>query len=287
MNGGADGALEGNMKKYLLIIFIFSLLLIGCSKNTEQLYEKMMSISKDSKQKIYLSFFEVNGSSGNKYYDKIISLKEINIDYLYKQAMTCEKTNFVFELMNYELATGDIALSILWDKYQFDNEDINKLFPENIATEYKKNGSIILYKWIQKEKKNRIYIVNKTFELLQEKEMINKEVDIESIKKLVNYKYAKAGNYIVTCEFLRNGPTVTGIAWPKYYLWISIFNSNTYDLAADGAIRLALLGYEEATRKVDITDYVCFNNEKQNKEDFTRVFPQAVCEKIFYRNNIK
>ena len=29
------------------------------------------------------------------------------------------------------------------------------------------------------------------------------------------------------------------------------------------------------------------NNEKQNKEDFTRVFPQAVCEKIFYRNNIK
>jgi len=103
----------------------------------------------------------------------------------------------------------------------------------------------------------------------------------------VNYKYSKAGNYIVTCEFLRNGPTVTGIAWPKYYLWISIFNPDTYDLAADGAIRLALLGYEEATRKVDITDYVCFNNEKQNKEDFTRVFPQAVCEKIFYRNNIK
>ena len=138
-------------------MFASSLLLIGCSKNMEQLYEKMMSISKDSKQKICLSFFEVNGSSGNKYYDKIINLKEINIDYLYKQAMTCEKTNFVFELMNYELATGDIALSILWDKYQFDNEDINKLFPENIATEYKKNCSIILYKWIQKEKKQDIY----------------------------------------------------------------------------------------------------------------------------------
>ena len=70
--GRADGALEENMKKYLLIIFVFSLLLIGCSKNTEQLYEKMMNVSKDSKQKIYLSFFEINRSSGNKYYDKII-----------------------------------------------------------------------------------------------------------------------------------------------------------------------------------------------------------------------
>jgi len=63
LNGRADGALEENMKKYLLIIFASLLLLIGCSKNTEQLYEKMMSVSKDSKQKIYLSFFEVNLST--------------------------------------------------------------------------------------------------------------------------------------------------------------------------------------------------------------------------------
>jgi len=274
-------------KSYFLLASIkySSLLFMNCKQNRDQLFEKMISSASKRKEKVYLSFTDVNHKSGNKYYDYIINSKGINLDYYYKWALTNQETNFVFELMNCELTTGDLALSILWDRFKFNDENIEELFPVEIVSEYRKTGSSTLYKWIQEDLNHRIYITNKTMEIILQKEGINREININEIKQNILKNYVKGKDYIITCEFLRYGPTVSGVAWPKYYLWVSIFNPKSYQLIANGAIRVALIGYEEEPQELDITDFIKF--DKQNIEEFEQVFPHAVVERIAYRNDIK
>src|SRR5262249_3284982 len=43
----------------------------------------------------------------------------------------------------------------------------------------------------------------------------------------------------VEYELLRNGPTQTGIAYPKYYAWVRIYEGST--MLEEGAVRLAAM----------------------------------------------
>ena len=282
-----DVVVEKMKKKYLLIVIIFSLIFINCKQNRELLFEKMISSASKRKEKIYLSFNDANQKSGNKYYDYIINSKGINLDYYYKWALTNQKTNFVFELMNCELTTGDLALSILWDRFRVDDENMERLFPIEIVDKYRKTGSNNLYKWVQKDINHRVYITNKTMEIILQKEGVNREININEIKKSIMKKYVKGRDYVITCEFLRWGPTVTGVSWPKYYLWINIFNPNSYELVAEGAIRVVLIENEKESQKLDITDFIKFDDNKQNIQEFEKVFPHAIVEQIAYRNDIE
>ena len=93
-------------------------------------------------------------------------------------------------------------------------------------------------------------------------------------RDLAKYFLALYGPTTVKWEFLRDGPTQSGVSYPKYYLWIEI--NNGQKLVSEGAVRVAAI---DKTR-FDITNYVDINQIKDKSTDIYNIFPRAVCEKI-------
>jgi len=78
----------------------------------------------------------------------------------------------------------------------------------------------------------------------------------------------------VTYELLRDGPTQTGIAYPKFYVWVKI---KTGEKPIDeGAVQLAAIG----KKYFDVTDFLSITEIKSNPEAIYKVFPRPVCDKI-------
>jgi hypothetical protein len=95
------------------------------------------------------------------------------------------------------------------------------------------------------------------------------------LNKYFSNQYSKEVN--VEWEFLREGATQTGIAYPKYYLWVKIYDQTIF--LSEGAVRLAAIDKKEfnITHFVDITDI------KNQNIDIYSIFPQPVCDKIKLR----
>ncbi len=75
-------------------------------------------------------------------------------------------------------------------------------------------------------------------------------------------------------EFLRDGPTQSGVAYPKYYVWVRILHSN--ENISEWAVRLAAM--EKTHFKV--THAVSRQEVEGKKVDIFAIFPRAVCEEI-------
>lgn len=82
------------------------------------------------------------------------------------------------------------------------------------------------------------------------------------------------GQVTVNWEFLREGPTQTGVAYPKYYLWVKI--SKAEKLLDEGAVRMAAIEKTE----FEIINYVSIAEIKNKSRDIYLIFPRPVCEKI-------
>ena len=93
-------------------------------------------------------------------------------------------------------------------------------------------------------------------------------------RDLEKYFLNKFGEVAVKWEFLREGPTQSGVAYPKYYLWTTIYADDK--LLEEGVVRVAAM---EKTR-FEITDFVNINKIKNNVKDLYTIFPKSVCEKI-------
>jgi hypothetical protein len=93
-------------------------------------------------------------------------------------------------------------------------------------------------------------------------------------RDLEKYFLNKFGVVTVKWEFLREGPTQSGVAYPKYYLWTKIYADDK--ILEEGAVRVAAM---EKTR-FEITDFVNINKIKNNVKDLYSIFPKSVCEKI-------
>ncbi len=93
-------------------------------------------------------------------------------------------------------------------------------------------------------------------------------------RDLERYFSKTFGQVSVKWEFLRKGPTQTGVAYPKYYLWIKIYYGD--ELLDEGAVRIAAI---EKTG-FDITDFVNIKDIRQKSKDIYMIFPKPVCEKI-------
>lgn len=89
------------------------------------------------------------------------------------------------------------------------------------------------------------------------------------LQKSVNVEY----------ELLRNGPTQTGIAWPKYYAWVRVYEGSK--LIDQGAVRLA------AVRKTEfgITDFVSKTEIRKDAQSVRRIFPAALSPAIVAKAN--
>lgn len=88
-------------------------------------------------------------------------------------------------------------------------------------------------------------------------------------------KYSKSVN--VSWEFLREGPTQTGIAYPKYYVWVTVLDRGKE--LAQGAVRLAAI----EKKRFEVTHFVDVGDMKGGKTDIHSIFPAPVCETIAKR----
>lgn len=78
----------------------------------------------------------------------------------------------------------------------------------------------------------------------------------------------------VEYEFLREGPTQTGISYPKYYLWVRCFTGGK--LTAEGAVRVAAVDQ----KGFDVTDFLSAKEIVTSPDEAAGIFPAALLDKI-------
>jgi hypothetical protein len=78
----------------------------------------------------------------------------------------------------------------------------------------------------------------------------------------------------VDFELLREGPTQSGIAYPKFYAWVRIAGGKSPD--SRGAVRLAAIDKV----RFDVLDFVSERMIRKDQEGIRRLFPGPVCERI-------
>ena len=82
-------------------------------------------------------------------------------------------------------------------------------------------------------------------------------------------------------ELLRVGPTQSGIAYPKFYLWLRATNAEK--TVIEGAVRVAAL----EKKRFDVTDFVPRADMVSHPDALDRIFPQALIEKILIKAGVK
>jgi hypothetical protein len=78
----------------------------------------------------------------------------------------------------------------------------------------------------------------------------------------------------ITYELLRRGPTQSGVAYPKFYLWVSAA-SGQGDVMA-GAVRVAAIDRV----RFEITDFVARADIVKNPDGLASIFPAALLPAI-------
>ncbi|QQG37491.1 MAG: hypothetical protein HYS26_02530 [Candidatus Kaiserbacteria bacterium] len=93
-------------------------------------------------------------------------------------------------------------------------------------------------------------------------------------RDLTSYFTQKLGTDAeVKYELLRNSPAQSGVAYPKYYIWVVVDSTNS---RLEGAIRVAAV---EKT-SFDVTDFVSKDEIMANPNVLQQIFPQDVISKI-------
>lgn len=97
----------------------------------------------------------------------------------------------------------------------------------------------------------------------------------------LNSYFTSASKKPVSVEYdlLRDFPTQTGIAYPKYYAWVRI--SDGTSVIEQGAVRLAAC--DKTTFQV--TDFVSKARIQQDPEMIRSIFPAQLCPAIVSRAN--
>jgi hypothetical protein len=79
---------------------------------------------------------------------------------------------------------------------------------------------------------------------------------------------------LVEFEFLRDGPTQSGVSYPKFYVWVRVNGGEAPDKR--GAVRLAAV----ERKRFEITDFVAESEIRKDRDRIYSIFPAPVCEKI-------
>jgi hypothetical protein len=75
-------------------------------------------------------------------------------------------------------------------------------------------------------------------------------------------------------RLLREGPTLSGTAYPKYYAWVRIFDGS--NLTNEGPVRLAAI---ERSR-FEVADFISSSTIRTDPSSIERVFPAALVSGI-------
>lgn len=96
-------------------------------------------------------------------------------------------------------------------------------------------------------------------------------------RDLEKYFSSKYGIVSVKWEFLREVPTQSGVAYPKYYLWTKLYKGE--NILTEGAVRVAAI----EKKNFEVTDFINLEELKNKTKDIYSIFPVPVCEKILSR----
>lgn len=134
-----------------------------------------------------------------------------------------------------------------------------------------------------REKNNMLIVNGEEFkiEVQNDKTLFYTSVpDMPIIEKSLNrdleiyFKEKYKKEVRVQSEFLRKGATQSGIAFPKYYLWVKIYDGPQE--IDRGAVRVA----NTDAYKFSVTDFVTRNEIMKDPNHIYSIFPAPVCEKI-------
>jgi hypothetical protein len=81
-------------------------------------------------------------------------------------------------------------------------------------------------------------------------------------------------NYNVRYEMLRDGPTQSGIAYPKFYVWVRVSDRDT--VVREGAAQLAAIARE----RFEVTHFIERAEIERDRAQLQMVFPAAVVSMI-------
>jgi hypothetical protein len=102
------------------------------------------------------------------------------------------------------------------------------------------------------------------------------------IRDLTAYlKPAHGDGLTVNYELLRDGPTQTGIAYPKFYLWLRATNAEK--AVIEGAVMIAAID----KKRFDVRNFVPRSEIISHPDSIARIFPQALIEKIHAKAEVK
>ena len=88
------------------------------------------------------------------------------------------------------------------------------------------------------------------------------------------FNSAREKSIIVEHELLRDGPTQSGVAYPKFYVWVRVLQHGT--VLKQGAARLAAIHRQ----RFEVISFVPEATIRADPKALASVFPGPVCEKI-------
>jgi hypothetical protein len=88
------------------------------------------------------------------------------------------------------------------------------------------------------------------------------------------FKDTKQRSVTVAYELLRDGPTQSGIAYPKFYAWVTVRDGTT--VVDQGAVRVAAV----QKKFFDVTHFVSEADIKRAPAALDEIFPLPVADKI-------
>ena len=93
--------------------------------------------------------------------------------------------------------------------------------------------------------------------------------DLES-----HFKELKKKSVVVEYQLLRSGPTQSGTAFPKFYIWVMIKENGA--LHEDGAVRVAAM----EKKRFEVLNYLARSEIERDVERVYQIFPRPVADKI-------
>ena len=103
------------------------------------------------------------------------------------------------------------------------------------------------------------------------------EKDFDSFLKRdleLYFKELKKKSVVIEYQLLRNGPTQSGTAFPKFYLWVMIKENSA--LLEDGAVKVAAI----EKKRFEVLNFLARADIERNVERVYQIFPRPVADKI-------
>ncbi|OIP78123.1 MAG: hypothetical protein AUK48_02355 [Oscillatoriales cyanobacterium CG2_30_44_21] len=91
---------------------------------------------------------------------------------------------------------------------------------------------------------------------------------------LKHFQAPDDGSITVEYEMLRDIATQSGVALPKYYIWVKMYGQE--GIVAEGAVKVAAI----AKKKFEVLDYLSIADLAKSPERINQVFPIPIGDKI-------